>query len=72
MAAKDYEPAVIEKKWQDIWEKEGAFRATSDKSKPKYYTLIEFPYPSGEDCTWDIPQQHGSRHNRAEEEDGGL
>ncbi|MGI6631521.1 MAG: leucine--tRNA ligase [Bacillota bacterium] len=48
MAAKDYEPAVIEKKWQDIWEKEGAFRATSDKSKPKYYTLIEFPYPSGE------------------------
>lgn len=48
MAVKDYNPAEIEKKWQDVWEKEGAFKATPDRSKPKYYALIEFPYPSGE------------------------
>ena len=40
--------AKIEKKWQEIWEKEGAFHASEDKSKPKYYALVEFPYPSGQ------------------------
>ncbi len=48
MAVTDYNPAEIEKKWQDIWEKEGIFRAINGSSKPKYYALIEFPYPSGE------------------------
>ena len=37
----------IEKKWQDVWEKESAFKAGTDFSKPKFYGLIEFPYPSG-------------------------
>ncbi len=45
---KDYNPKEIEKKWQDIWEEKGTFRASDDTSKPKYYTLIEFPYPSGQ------------------------
>lgn len=44
----DYNHKLIEKKWQDIWEKEGTFHASRDKSKPKYYALVEFPYPSGE------------------------
>ncbi len=44
---KGYEPKNIEKKWQDIWEEKGAFHASNDKSKPKYYALVEFPYPSG-------------------------
>ncbi|HHU49478.1 MAG TPA: leucine--tRNA ligase [Clostridiales bacterium] len=44
----DYNPSQIEKKWQDIWEKEGTFNASDDKSKPKFYALIEFPYPSGQ------------------------
>jgi leucyl-tRNA synthetase len=44
----EYNHSSIEKKWQDIWEKEGTFYASEDKSKPKYYALIEFPYPSGE------------------------
>lgn len=44
----DYNPKQIEKKWQDIWESEGAFYALEDKAKPKYYALIEFPYPSGQ------------------------
>lgn len=43
----DYKFTEIEKKWQDIWEKEQAFRATNDFTKPKFYGLIEFPYPSG-------------------------
>lgn len=44
----DYSPKKIEKKWQDIWEKSNAFKTGIDKSKPKYYALVEFPYPSGQ------------------------
>lgn len=44
----EYNPKTIEKKWQDHWEKEHVFEVKIDYSKPKYYTLIEFPYPSGE------------------------
>jgi leucyl-tRNA synthetase len=43
-----YSPSDIEKKWQEIWEKEEAFKVGTDKSKPKYYALVEFPYPSGQ------------------------
>ena len=42
-----YDFAAIEKKWQKIWDEEKTFAASDDFSKPKYYTLIEFPYPSG-------------------------
>jgi len=42
-----YNPAVIEKKWQGYWEKNATFEPTKDYSKPKFYGLIEFPYPSG-------------------------
>ncbi|MCX4295724.1 MAG: leucine--tRNA ligase [Lachnospiraceae bacterium] len=45
---KEYSPKDIERKWQDIWDKEEAFRVGVDKSKPKYYALVEFPYPSGQ------------------------
>lgn len=45
---KEYSPKDIEKKWQDIWDKEEAFKVGLDKSKPKYYALVEFPYPSGQ------------------------
>ena len=40
-----YDPKGIEKKWQKIWADNKAFAASNDYSKPKYYTLIEFPYP---------------------------
>lgn len=43
-----YNHKVVEKKWQEIWDKEKAFAATEDYSKPKYYALVEFPYPSGQ------------------------
>ena len=42
-----YSHKDIEKKWQDRWDAEKAFAATDDKSKRKYYALVEFPYPSG-------------------------
>lgn len=38
----------IEKKWQDIWDKEGSFYAKNDSDKPKFYPLVEFPYPSAQ------------------------
>ena len=43
-----YDFAAIEKKWQKIWQDEKAFAATDDYTKPKYYALVEFPYPSGQ------------------------
>ncbi|MEG1967090.1 MAG: leucine--tRNA ligase [Clostridia bacterium] len=42
-----YNPSEIEKKWQDRWEESGVFHAEFPSQKPKYYCLIEFPYPSG-------------------------
>lgn len=38
----------IESKWQEIWEKEDIFQAEDYSEKPKYYNLVEFPFPSGE------------------------
>lgn len=49
-----YDFLAIEKKWQDIWEKENAFAAKKAEKSPqngekkKYYALVEFPYPSGQ------------------------
>ena len=42
-----YAPEKIEGKWQRYWEESGVLNASSDHSKPKFYPLIEFPYPSG-------------------------
>lgn len=42
-----YDFKVCDKKWQDRWEKAHAFEAKDDFSLPKFYALIEFPYPSG-------------------------
>jgi leucyl-tRNA synthetase len=44
----DYRHKEIEKKWQDIWDEKESFKAYNDYSKPKYYPLVEFPYPSGQ------------------------
>ncbi|MCF6464123.1 leucine--tRNA ligase [Clostridium sp. Cult1] len=45
---REYRPNKIEKKWQDIWDEKKVFETSEDKSKPKFYALIEFPYPSGQ------------------------
>ena len=42
-----YKPGEIEKKWQNIWEDEGAFKPLDEQSKSKKYILSMFPYPSG-------------------------
>ena len=47
MEMQPYDPKVIEPKWQRKWEEAHAFEAESDHTKPKFYGLIEFPYPSG-------------------------
>jgi len=43
-----YNHREVEQKWQKIWDDEQAFATSDDYSKPKYYALVEFPYPSGQ------------------------
>lgn len=45
---KPYDPKKIEKKWQGIWEKKQPNKTPTKSKKPKFYALMEFPYPSGE------------------------
>lgn len=44
----EYNYKKIEKKWQDIWYSQNTFAAKQDFTLPKYYCLVEFPYPSGQ------------------------
>ncbi len=43
-----YNHHTVEKKWQKIWEDEKAFKTENDYTRPKFYALVEFPYPSGQ------------------------
>ena len=47
MPVREYDPAEIEPRWQQRWEESGLFTADADDSRPKYYILDMFPYPSG-------------------------
>ena len=42
----EYNFKQAEEKWQKKWEEEGVFHAQDDSEKPKFYGLVEFPYPS--------------------------
>ncbi|MBP6060619.1 MAG: class I tRNA ligase family protein, partial [Candidatus Pacebacteria bacterium] len=44
---KEYDHKKIEKKWQAVWDKTKIYQASDKSKKPKFYGLIEFPYPSG-------------------------
>ena len=44
----EYNFKQVEKKWQDIWYSQNTFAAKNDYSLPKFYCLVEFPYPSGQ------------------------
>ena len=46
--AEIYNHREVETKWQKVWDDEKAFKTSDDYSKPKYYALVEFPYPSGQ------------------------
>ncbi|MDD3972492.1 MAG: leucine--tRNA ligase [Clostridia bacterium] len=48
MIVMEYNPKEIESKWQKKWDELKCFKAKDDLSLPKYYALVEFPYPSGE------------------------
>ncbi len=48
MKTEKYSFSQVEKKWQDIWDKEQPFAAKNDYTLPKFYGLVEFPYPSGQ------------------------
>ncbi len=43
-----YNHHTVEKKWQQVWDDEKAFQTENDFTKPKFYALVEFPYPSGQ------------------------
>ena len=43
-----YNHREVEQKWQKVWDDEQAFKTSDDYTKPKYYALVEFPYPSGQ------------------------
>ena len=43
-----YDFKAVEAKWQKIWEEKNVFAASNDYTRPKYYALVEFPYPSGQ------------------------
>ncbi|MES2214079.1 MAG: class I tRNA ligase family protein, partial [Patescibacteria group bacterium] len=45
---KEYDPKEIEAKWQKYWVEHKIHQASEEVHKPKYYALVEFPYPSGE------------------------
>ena len=46
--AQPYNHKELEAKWQKVWDDEKAFETSKDYSKPKFYALVEFPYPSGQ------------------------
>ena len=46
--AQPYNHKELEVKWQKVWDDEKAFETSKDYSKPKFYALVEFPYPSGQ------------------------
>lgn len=51
-----YDFTAIEKKWQSRWKEEKTFACQNgDTSKPKFYGLVEFPYPPPPACMWAIP-----------------
>ena len=43
-----YQPREIERRWQEEWERSGLYRVDDDADRPKYYSLVMFPYTSGD------------------------
>ena len=58
----------VEQKWQKKWEKEGTFYAKNDYTLPKWFGLIEFPYPSGQG----LHVGHPRSYTRSEEHTSEL
>ncbi|MCT4575114.1 MAG: class I tRNA ligase family protein, partial [Alphaproteobacteria bacterium] len=60
MENEKYNFKVIEEKWQKYWEENNTFKTEIDNDKEKYYTLIEFPYPSGSGLHVGHPRSNGA------------
>ena len=68
-----YDFAAIEKKWQDKWEQVKPYAAVTGDKRPKFYGLIEFPYPSGRGpARRPSAPVHGDGHHRPQKAHGGL
>lgn len=68
-----YDFQAIEKKWQKYWDDNRTFHAEIDHSKPKFYPLVEFPYPSGAGLhVGPSPQLYRTGCRREKETFGGL
>ena len=65
-----YDFQAIEKKWQARWETEKPFAAVTGDPRPKFYGLIEFPYPSGQGLH--VGPVHGDGHHLPQAPDAGL
>ena len=66
---REYKSKEIEQKWQSRWEEQNLYRTGTDLSRPKYYCLDFFPYPSGDGlsvghCRNYVPTDVISRHKR--------
>ena len=68
-----YDFAAIEKKWQDKWEQEKPYAAVTGDPRPKFYGLIEFPYPSAAgSARRPSAPLYGNGHHLPQEADAGL
>ena len=71
--SKAYNPDEIELKWQKKWEEAHCFEAEASHEKPKFYALIEFPYPSGAGLHVGHPRsEHGDGYHRPQAPHGRL
>ena len=60
-----YAPATIEPKWQRYWQENETFKVVEDTSKPKFYCLDMFPYPSGAGLHVGHPEGYTATFKRA-------
>ena len=67
-----YDFQAIEKKWQARWEEEKPFAAVTGDPRPKFYGLIEFPYPPARACTSATRAVHGDGYHLPQAPDAGL
>lgn len=71
--AEIYNHREVETKWQKVWDDEKAFKTSDDYSKPKYYALVEFPYPSGRGPACRTSETvYGARYCGKKEKNAGI